>query len=282
MSWFLIEMDEGQSKGGKINGRVVFGIIHSMDIIDNESKYMYLNRKVRFNWNHAILEGRVKVASDDRLFVEQHLKDLAKNNAIAMRNLNQSKRFLVQFIKGANTIVHTIVHEREVFWPADLENPHIEEVLVRDDEFRKMAKVLYVNDSDDLMQKELDALKAKCFDEVFIDPNDNIDIKETPWLLVQYSNSPSNICYTVVHLDKTIWDTQNQFPNIVTYLSLIKDTIFQAIILRKSRDRNELDAELRKIGSSSLSIQFPIATCFTTKVTLPPPANNNVLCAKPV
>lgn len=102
----------------------------------------------------------------DRIFVEQQLKNLAKNNAIAMRNLNQSKRFLVQFIKGANTIVHTIVHEKEVFWPVDLETEHIKEVLVRDGELRKMARVLYVNDSDDLMQKELDALKAKCFDEV--------------------------------------------------------------------------------------------------------------------
>lgn len=69
MSWFLIEMDEGQSKGGKINGRIAFGIIHSMDIIDNESTYMYINRKVRFNWNHAIMEGRVKMASDDRSYL---------------------------------------------------------------------------------------------------------------------------------------------------------------------------------------------------------------------
>lgn len=167
MSWFLIEMDEGQSKGGKINGRIVYGVIHSIDLIDRDSTYMYINRKVRFNWNHAIIEGRVKLASDDRYFIEQQFKSLTKSNEEAVLNQNLSKRFLVLYNKGVNTIVHAIVHQKEIVWPKeDFQNSTIREVLIRDGKIQRMATVLHVNDSDDLMQKELDVLKTRCFEGV--------------------------------------------------------------------------------------------------------------------
>ncbi|KAI8124919.1 hypothetical protein FF38_06809 [Lucilia cuprina] len=286
MSWFLIEMDEGQSNGGKINGRIIYGVIHSIDIIDSDSTYMYINRKVRFNWNHAIIEGRVKLASDDRYFVEQQFKNLSKSNEDAMKNLSLSKRFLVQYNKGAGTMVHAIVHQKEVVWPTDnFENSNIKEVLIRDGKIQRMATVLHVNDSDDLMQKELDVLKSRCFDGAFNDPNDNKDIEMTPWLLVQYSNGPSNVIYTIVHVAATVWRSTNLYPNLVVYLSE-NDTVYQAIILRKTRDRNELDTELRKLKESCLTSKFPLATCSmvlqsTTKFALPP-VDHQSLCAKPV
>ncbi|KAM7351550.1 early boundary activity 3 [Cochliomyia hominivorax] len=281
MSWFLIEMDEGQSKGGKINGRIVYGVIHSIDLIDNESTYMYINRKVRFNWNHAIIEGRVKLASDDRYFIEQQFKALTKSNEEAMLNLNLSKRFLVQYNKGANTIAHAIVHQKEIVWPKDdFQNSIIREVLIRDGKIQRMATVLYVNDSDDLMQKELDVLKTRCFEGAFKDPHDNKNIEQTPWLLVQYSNGPSNAFYSVINVSNTVWQSENLYRNVVAYLTE-NGTVFQAIIIRKSKDRNELDNELKMIKDSCLMAEFPIATCFTTKIALPP-LDHQGLCTKPV
>ncbi|XP_075152850.1 early boundary activity 3 isoform X2 [Haematobia irritans] len=281
MSWFLIEMDEGQSKGGKENGKIVYGVIHSIDLVDNDSSNMYVNRRVRFNWNHAIIEGRVKLASDDRFFIEQQFKTLTKNNEEIILKEKFSKRYLVQYNKGSNTIVHAVVHQKEIVWPKeDFNSISIREVLIRDDKIQRMATVLYVSDSDDLIQKELDILKTRCFERAFEEPYDNIDIEMTPWLFVQYSNGPSNVSYSVVHLNSTVWQTDNLYRNVVAYIK-DGDSVFQSIIIRKSKDRNVLDTELRTLKESCLSADFPISGTSCFKVSLPP-LDHQGLCAKPV
>lgn len=78
--------------------------------------------------------------------------------------------------------------------------------------------------------------------------------------MVQYSNGPSNVCYSIVNLSNTVWQSENLYRNVVAYLTE-NDTVFQAIIIRKSKDRNELDNELRLIKDSCLMAEFPIATC---------------------
>ncbi|XP_061399108.1 early boundary activity protein 3-like [Musca vetustissima] len=281
MSWFLIEMDEGQSKGGKENGRIVYGVIHSIDLVDNDSTNMYINRRVRFNWNHAIIEGRVKLASDDRYFIEQQFKTLTKNNEGVILKQRLSKRYLVQFNKGANTIVHAIVHQKEIVWPKeDFQNSTIREVLIRDGKIQRMATVLHVSESDDLIQKELDMLKARCFEGAFEEPYDNNDIEETPWLFVQYSSGPSNVSYSIINICGTVWQEENLYRNVVAYIKE-GETVHQAIIIRKSKDRNKLDSELRSMKDYCLKTDFPISGTSCFKVSLPP-LDHQALCAKPV
>lgn len=265
MSWFLIEMDEGLSKGRPANGKRLYCIIHSVDLIDGDSSNMYINRIVKFNRNHAIVQGKVVLASDDRLFVERQMKQLTLNAEDAILLPENDRRFLVQYSKGAYSVVHAIIHQKEICWPqGDLSNQR--EVLVRDGKIQRLATVLYSHESDEKVQNELQKLKTSCFESAFDDNDVEISMDGDPWLLVQYSCSPTNVVYTIISYRETVWQEENLYKDVVAYIT-DGTSIYQSVIIRKSHNRNELDYEINNIKSSCLVSRYPLEFLNDAKFT---------------
>lgn len=94
--------------------------------------------------------------------------------------------------------------------------------------------------------------------QAFEEPYDNVDIEETPWLFVQYSSGPSNVSYSIINICGTVWQEDNLYRNVVAYIKE-GEAVYQAIIIRKSKDRNKLDAELRSMKDCCLTTDFPIS-----------------------
>lgn len=169
LSWFLMEMDEGQVKEGRTNGRILNEIVHFMDFIDNDPTNKYLDHNIKFNCNHGIMEGRVIMASDDRHYVEQHFKKLIKNREATAIDRNLTKKFLVLYKKGNSLITLSIVHEKEIQWSYDVRlNEKPMQAHIRDGIVQRQTTILFEHESDELMETQLNALKDRFFNSVSI------------------------------------------------------------------------------------------------------------------
>ncbi|TMW43342.1 hypothetical protein DOY81_011579 [Sarcophaga bullata] len=139
----------------------------------------------------------------------------------------------------------------------------------------RRAKLLFTHQSDELMQKQLNALKEIFFDRACGKPHDNVNIEENCWLLVQYSKGLNKLIYSVISDKEALWKFKNRYPNVITYIAE-NDAIHQAIILRKSLDRNELCKELHLLNEYCSNTIFPITNPMITKFNLPPLCQNGL------
>ncbi|KAL9924446.1 early boundary activity 3 isoform 1-T1 [Glossina fuscipes fuscipes] len=252
MSWFLIETDEGLCLGSnkQPNGKRFLVIIHSMELIDDESDNMYVDRKVRFMWKQGIVEGKIRLASDERDSVDNELKMLQENEAgNAVSQSHKPNNYIVQYRRGTDTIIYRILREKE-----SVED--MQKSVILEDDIPYVAKILYMNESQELLLQELNLLKDKCFEATFTESRDSEKL-ENDWLLIQYSTGPLNLIYKIINYSDTVWQNENKFKDVVAYITA-SDVTFQGIVLSKSQDYDELKKTLQVIEKVGLTSAFPL------------------------
>ncbi|KAI9586472.1 hypothetical protein GQX74_002319 [Glossina fuscipes] len=252
MSWFLIETDEGLCLGSnkQPNGKRFLVIIHSMELIDDESDNMYVDRKVRFMWKQGIVEGKIRLASDERDSVDNELKMLQENEAgNVVSQSHKPNNYIVQYRRGTDTIIYRILREKE-----SVED--MQKSVILEDDIPYVAKILYMNESQELLLQELNLLKDKCFEATFTESRDSEKL-ENDWLLIQYSTGPLNLIYKIINYSDTVWQNENKFKDVVAYITA-SDVTFQGIVLSKSQDYDELKKTLQVIEKVGLTSAFPL------------------------
>uniref|UniRef100_A0A1A9WKQ2 Uncharacterized protein n=1 Tax=Glossina brevipalpis TaxID=37001 RepID=A0A1A9WKQ2_9MUSC len=253
MSWFLIETDEGLCLGAnkEPNGKRFFVIIHSMELIDDESENMYVDRKVRFMWKQEIVEGKIRFASDERDYVNHELKILQQDEAQddAVVQSNKPKSFIVQYRRGTDALIYRILSEKE-------NGEDMSKNVVLEDYMPNVAKILYMNESQELLLQELNLLKKKCFEMNFRNTKSS-NMLASDWLLIQYSSGPFNLTYKIINYSETVWQNENKFPDVIAYIKA-NDLTFQGIIVNRSQDYDELKKMLQVIQKIGLEVAFPL------------------------
>uniref|UniRef100_A0A1B0FQY0 Uncharacterized protein n=1 Tax=Glossina morsitans morsitans TaxID=37546 RepID=A0A1B0FQY0_GLOMM len=252
MSWFLIETDEGLCLGSnkQPNGKRFLVIIHSMELIDEQSENMYVDRKVRFMWKQGIVEGKIRLASDERDSVDNELKMLQENEAEnAVSQSNKPNSYIVQYRRGTDAIIYRILHEK-------VSAEDMQKSVVLEDDIPYVAKILYMNESQELLLQELNLLKDKCFEATFTESRDGEKL-DNDWLLIQYSTGPLNLTYKIINYSDTVWQNENKFKDVVAYITA-SDVTFQGIVLSKSQDYDELKKTLQVIEKVGLTSTFPL------------------------
>ncbi|XP_055386315.1 early boundary activity protein 3-like [Condylostylus longicornis] len=130
------------------------------------------------------------------------------------------------------------------------------EILIEDGNEKRLATILHFSANENEMMKEMQLLKEKSSHLALEESSLNKNFK---WFLIQYSNGLNNVIYSIINEDETIWGEDNYFNDFVTYLQ--DDTcsaIYQSIILKKSKYRDELEIELENIKEHSLVTVFPL------------------------
>lgn len=168
MAWYLIEVDQSEISHNKDDeGKMMYGIIHWIELIDKDYPNIYVDKLVRFNWNHAIVKGKVRLASDDRHYVEGHLQALTSNKGEAQLRNNRERSYLLQFVRNSTTVVQRIVYEQEILWPSDLQDSNCTEVMISDDgNINRIARIVDSDLQHAKLQKQLARLKDDCFQKV--------------------------------------------------------------------------------------------------------------------
>ncbi|XP_055386579.1 uncharacterized protein LOC129615405 isoform X2 [Condylostylus longicornis] len=289
--WYLIQQEP--NKILLLINRSDLILINNNTSIEIE-KQIY--SKIKFQRNNIINVGRIINFSNDRFVLEQELRkrltNIIKINSILTKcNFNESEKtsvitstseiqsniilsrrndnyvnheirnnswFLVQFERNENCIVYSIIDTRKFLW--NLNNTKYsnnQDLYILDENYRRKVIILYASNNRNDVLNQLSFLISKVFNLSFKDPESCKRYQS--WLLIQYTVNHTDFIYDIVNESDTIYKRENLNPNVVTYVrDDNKNILYQAIILKRSLQHNELEIDLENIRTASLFSLFPL------------------------
>ncbi|XP_054082903.1 uncharacterized protein LOC105217198 isoform X2 [Zeugodacus cucurbitae] len=259
LSWFVVRNDPlyveqfGQ-----------YYTIHAMDLIDPDYANAYIDNIVSYHIGDAAVTGKVLAVADDIKLLERSMHDWLEDDRKKLP-LFKSNLF-VQYRPVPNRLVHKILHESETVPMSSSQDPRVssKDVFVRDGIKMCQAMVVTRNDNINVLISELTKVNVNVSERIRgtyeqpmdLDKDARTEPKDNPWILVQYSHSVRDCVYAIMSYDDTTKLENNAYPGLQTYLS-IGNQIYQAIILHKSCNRNEVTEAMNNIAASCLVSIYP-------------------------
>lgn len=283
MSWFLMKND---SLYAPIYG--TYRLIHGMDLIDPDYANVFVDDIVSYYIDGATVIGKLLAVAENlklmRRSTDYWLKEDRKKTPLF-------KSFIVvEYRVAPHCLVLKVMHEEDAVPLSSTQYPCVGEmdIFVRDGERFYQGRILtrsnkigdLVNEvtmvNENVVQKIRSTFaqpvseRNEAVTSIFIYAINtyiyclqiDLDLDAAtipignPWVLLQYSNNIYDCVYTVVRYNDTEKWGCNAYPGIQTFIH-INNKIFQALIIHKSHDRDEMTRALNTIMYSFVVSIYP-------------------------